>query len=114
MNGRLMLLDVSMCFVVQRLWDQYICPEDTRATTPAEDRFLALSALPCRSSLQTKIIPLLRCEIVLQCRGTLHIHRATSPLAWLVEGEERWETTTTSRMFSHTIVMKPSCSEPWC
>ncbi|GFV17437.1 transposable element Tcb2 transposase [Trichonephila clavipes] len=54
--------------VVQRLWDQYQSedsvsrrpvPGRPRATTPAEDRFLALSAnegeepLLCRSSLQT-------------------------------------------------------------
>ncbi|GFU95827.1 transposable element Tcb2 transposase [Trichonephila clavipes] len=71
--------------VVQRLWDQYQSedsvsrrpvPGRPRATTPAEDRFLALSArreepLLCRSSLQTtfkhqeeKNLPLLRCEIV--------------------------------------------------
>ncbi|GFU87950.1 paired domain-containing protein [Trichonephila clavipes] len=72
--------------VVQRLWDQYQSedsvsrrpvPGRPRATTPAEDRFLALSArrrrttpLLCRSSLQTTFkhqeeeSPLLRCEIV--------------------------------------------------
>ncbi|GFT31066.1 transposable element Tcb2 transposase [Trichonephila clavipes] len=70
--------------VVQRLWNQYQSedsvsrrpvPGRTRATTPAEDRFLALSArrrepLLCRSSLQTTFkhqeeeSPLLRCEIV--------------------------------------------------
>ncbi|GFU35758.1 hypothetical protein TNCV_2955151, partial [Trichonephila clavipes] len=66
---RLMLLDVSNVSrsVVQRLWDQYQSedsvsrrpvPGRPRATTPAEDRFLALSArrrrtTTCRSSLQT-------------------------------------------------------------
>ncbi|GFV83947.1 uncharacterized protein TNCV_1479491 [Trichonephila clavipes] len=69
--------------VVQRLWDQYQSedsvsrrpvPGRPRATTPAEDRFLALSArrrrTKCRSSLQTTFkhqeeeSPLLRCEIV--------------------------------------------------
>ncbi|GFW54388.1 transposable element Tcb2 transposase [Trichonephila clavipes] len=62
---------------VQRLWDQYQSEDSVsrrpvtgrpRATTPAEDRFLALSAR--RSSLQTTFkhqeeeSPLLRCEIV--------------------------------------------------
>ncbi|GFV46051.1 HTH_Tnp_Tc3_2 domain-containing protein [Trichonephila clavipes] len=70
--------------VVQRLWDQYqsefcvqkIVPGRPRATTPAEDRFLALSArreknhycaaARCRplSSIRKKKSPLLRCEIV--------------------------------------------------
>ncbi|GFV10667.1 transposable element Tcb2 transposase, partial [Trichonephila clavipes] len=71
--------------VVQRLWDQYQSedsvsrrpvPGRPRATTPAEDRFLALSARRRRtttvpnSSLQTTFkhqeeeSPLLRCEIV--------------------------------------------------
>ncbi|GFV80915.1 transposable element Tcb2 transposase [Trichonephila clavipes] len=70
--------------VVQRLWDQYQSedsvsrrpvPGRPRATTPAEDRFLALwhegeEPLLCRSSLQTTFkhqeeeSPLLRCEIV--------------------------------------------------
>ncbi|GFU74222.1 paired domain-containing protein [Trichonephila clavipes] len=70
--------------VVQRLWDQYQSEDSVsrrpvsgrpRATTPAEDRFLALSArrrrtTTCRSSLQTTFkhqeeeSPLLRCEIV--------------------------------------------------
>ncbi|GFW90266.1 transposable element Tcb2 transposase [Trichonephila clavipes] len=69
--------------VVQRLWDQYQSedsvsrrpvPGRPRATTPAEDRFLALyegeEPLLFRSSLQTTFkhqeeeSPLLRCEIV--------------------------------------------------
>ncbi|GFT96680.1 paired domain-containing protein [Trichonephila clavipes] len=71
--------------VVQRLWDQYQSEDSVsrrpvqgrpRATTPAEDRFLALSArrkknhycaaARCRplSSIRKKNLPLLRCEIV--------------------------------------------------
>ncbi|GFU98399.1 uncharacterized protein TNCV_679971 [Trichonephila clavipes] len=87
-----MLPDVSMCLpsVVQRLWDQYQSedsvsrrpvPGRPRATTPAEDRFLALSArrrrttycaaARCRplSSIEEES-PLLRCEIVFtMCRS---------------------------------------------
>ncbi|GFU83551.1 uncharacterized protein TNCV_4218111 [Trichonephila clavipes] len=32
-----------------------------------------------------------KCIVPLQHGGTLNIRRATSPLVWLVEGEERWE-----------------------
>ncbi|GFX71994.1 transposable element Tcb2 transposase [Trichonephila clavipes] len=85
--------------VVQRLWDQdqsedsvsrRHVPGRPRATTPAEDRFLALSArrrepLLCRSSLQTTFkhqeeeSPLLRCEIVFTMQvstmGFCAVHR---------------------------------------
>ncbi|GFV66735.1 HTH_Tnp_Tc3_2 domain-containing protein [Trichonephila clavipes] len=70
--------------VVQRLWDQYQSedsvsrrpvPGRPRATTPAEDRFLALSARRRRTTTVPQLvadhfqasgrrIPLLRCEIV--------------------------------------------------
>ncbi|GFV15204.1 transposable element Tcb2 transposase [Trichonephila clavipes] len=70
--------------VVQRLWDQYQSedsvsrrpvPGRPRATTPAEDRFLALSARKRRTTTVPQLvadhfqasgrrIPLLRCEIV--------------------------------------------------
>ncbi|GFV78806.1 uncharacterized protein TNCV_4079061 [Trichonephila clavipes] len=62
-----LVLSSGWASVVQRLWDQYQSedsvsrrpvPGRPRATTPAEDRFLALSARRrrntfCRSSLQT-------------------------------------------------------------
>ncbi|GFX99622.1 transposable element Tc3 transposase [Trichonephila clavipes] len=70
--------------VVQRLWDQYQSedsvsrrpvPGRLRATTPAEDRFLALSARRRRTTTVPQLVadhfqasgkesPLLRCEIV--------------------------------------------------
>ncbi|GFW23433.1 transposable element Tcb2 transposase [Trichonephila clavipes] len=70
--------------VVQRLWDQYQSedsvsrrpvPGRPRATTPAEDRFLALSARRRRTTTVPQLVadpfqasgkesPLLRCEIV--------------------------------------------------
>ncbi|GFV52253.1 HTH_Tnp_Tc3_2 domain-containing protein [Trichonephila clavipes] len=61
-----MLLDVSMCCsVVQRLWDQYQSensvsrrpvPGRPRATTPAEDRFLALSARRRRTTTVPQLV----------------------------------------------------------
>ncbi|GFT29794.1 transposable element Tcb2 transposase [Trichonephila clavipes] len=63
---RLMLLDVSMCLVAtQRLWDQYQSedsvsrrpvPGRPRATTPAEDRFLALSARRRRTTTVPQLV----------------------------------------------------------
>ncbi|GFV25943.1 transposable element Tcb2 transposase [Trichonephila clavipes] len=64
---RLMLLDVSMMSrsVVQRLWDQYQSedsvsrrpvPGRPRATTPAEDRFLALSARRRRTTTVPQLV----------------------------------------------------------
>ncbi|GFT49366.1 uncharacterized protein TNCV_4583341 [Trichonephila clavipes] len=32
-----------------------------------------------------------KCIVPLRHGGTLNIRQATSPLVWLVEGEERWE-----------------------
>ncbi|GFU78968.1 uncharacterized protein TNCV_308091 [Trichonephila clavipes] len=33
-----------------------------------------------------------KCIVLLRHGGTLNSRRAASPLVWLVEGEERWET----------------------
>ncbi|GFW84120.1 hypothetical protein TNCV_4877831 [Trichonephila clavipes] len=49
--------------------------------------------------------------------GTLNSRRVASPLAWLVEGEERREALITSRVFSLKIGVKASqiiLSPAWC